>query len=116
MCIQTQTNIHDENRIRFENDEFYIKSEDEMKALFADIPDAVERTHEIAERCNVEFTFGQYHLPEYVPPEGMTCDEYLRKLCYEGLVSRYGKSASSTMPSRTRSLSDRAEARLQAAS
>lgn len=93
MCIQTQTNIHDENRIRFENDEFYIKSEDEMKALFADIPDAVERTHEIAERCNVEFTFGQYHLPEYVPPEGMTCDEYLRKLCYEGLVSRYGKSA-----------------------
>ena len=93
MCIQTQTNIHDENRIRFENDEFYIKSEDEMKALFADIPDAVERTHEIAERCNVEFTFGQYHLPEYVPPEGMSCDEYLRKLCYEGLVGRYGKSA-----------------------
>ena len=93
MCIQTQTNINDENRMKFENDEFYIKSEEEMLELFPDIPDAVYRSHEIAERCNVEFTFGQYHLPEYVPPQGMTCDEYLRKLCYEGLVSRYGESA-----------------------
>lgn len=93
MCIQTQTNVNDENRMRFENDEFYIKSEQEMRALFPDIPDAVERSHEIAERCNVEFTFGDYHLPEYVPPEGMTCDEYLRELCYKGLVGRYGKEA-----------------------
>ena len=93
MCIQTQTNINDENRMKFENDEFYIKSEDEMRELFPDLGDAVDRTHEIAERCNVEFEFGNYHLPEYVPPEGMTCDEYLRNLCYEGLVKRYGREA-----------------------
>ncbi|MBQ6388468.1 MAG: DNA polymerase III subunit alpha [Mogibacterium sp.] len=93
MCIQTQTNVTDENRMRFENDEFYVKSEQEMKDLFPDLPDAVARSHEIAERCNVEFTFGDYHLPEYVPPEGMTCDEYLRELCYQGLVRRYGQDA-----------------------
>lgn len=93
MCIQTQTNINDENRMKFENDEFYVKSEQEMRDLFPDLPDAVSRSHEIAERCNVEFEFGNYHLPEYVPPEGMTCDEYLRELCYEGLISRYGKTA-----------------------
>ena len=93
MCIQTQTNINDENRMKFENDEFYIKSEEEMLSLFPDLPEAVERTHEIAERCNVEFTFGDYHLPEYVPPDGVSCDEYLRSLCYQGLERRYGRDA-----------------------
>ena len=93
MCIQTQTTMEDENHMRFENDEFYMKSEDEMMALFPGHEDAVERTQEIADRCNVEFTFGEYHIPEYIPPEGMTCQEYLRKLCYEGLVRRYGKEA-----------------------
>ena len=93
MCIQTQTNINDENRMKFENDEFYIKSEEEMRELFPDLEDAVDRTHEIAERCNVEFEFGNYHLPEYVPPEGLTCEEYLRKLCYEGLEKRYGSGS-----------------------
>ncbi len=93
MCIQTQSSVADENRMRFGNDEFYIKSEEEMLELFPDMPDAVARTQEIADRCNVEFEFGNYHLPEYVPPEGMTCDEYLRKLCYDGLVGRYGEEA-----------------------
>ena len=93
MCIQTQTNINDENRMKFENDEFYIKSEEEMLSLFPDLPEAVERTHEIAERCNVEFTFGDYHLPEYAPPDGVSCDEYLRSLCYQGLERRYGRDA-----------------------
>ena len=93
MCIQTQTTVTDENRMKFENDEFYVKSEEEMLELFPDMPDAVARTHEIADRCNVEFTFGEYHLPEYIPPDGMTCDDYLRKLCYSGLASRYGDSA-----------------------
>ena len=93
MCIQTQTNINDENRMKFENDEFYIKSEEEMRSLFPGLEDAVERSHEIAERCNVEFTFGDYHLPEYVPPEGKTCTEYLRELCYQGLEKRYGSEA-----------------------
>ena len=93
MCIQTQAKVTDENRMRFENDEFYVKSEQEMLQLFPDIPDAVDRTQEIADRCNVEFEFGNYHLPEYVPPEGMSCDEYLRKLCYDGMVARYGDDA-----------------------
>lgn len=93
MCIQTQTNVTDSNRMKFENDEFYIKSEEEMLSLFPDMPDVVARTQEIADRCKVDFTFGQYHLPEYIPPDGKTCDDYLRELCYDGLISRYGRDA-----------------------
>ncbi|MCQ2567884.1 MAG: DNA polymerase III subunit alpha, partial [Mogibacterium sp.] len=93
MCIQTQANVTDENRMRFENDEFYLKSEEEMRALFPNIPDAVDRTQEIADRCEVEFVFNEYHLPEYIPPDGKSCDEYLRELCYAGLVRRYGEGA-----------------------
>ncbi len=93
MCIQTQTKVTDENRMRFENDEFYVKSEAEMRELFPDMPEVIDRSHEIAERCNVEFEFGNYHLPEYIPPDGRTTDEYLRELCYKGLVRRYGADA-----------------------
>lgn len=93
ICIQTQTTIDEENKMRFENDEFYMKSEEEMRALFPGMEDAIDRTQEIADRCNVEFTFGDYHLPEYIPPDGKTCKDYLRELCYEGLVRRYGESA-----------------------
>lgn len=93
MCIQTQAKVTDENRMRFENDEFYVKSEEEMLELFLGMEDAVERTHEIAMRCNVEFEFGNYHLPQYDPPDGKSCDEYLRELCYAGLERRYGKDA-----------------------
>ncbi|MBR0309011.1 MAG: DNA polymerase III subunit alpha [Mogibacterium sp.] len=93
MCIQTQAKVTNENRMRFENDEFYMKSEAEMRQLFPDMQDAVDRTQEIADRCNVEFEFGNYHLPEYIPPDGKSCDEYLRELCYAGLRRRYGESA-----------------------
>ena len=93
MCIQTQAKVTDENRMRFENDEFYVKSEAEMRELFPDMPDVIDRSHEIAERCNVEFEFGNYHLPEYIPPQGKSTDEYLRELCYKGLVKRYGAEA-----------------------
>ena len=93
MCIQTQTSVNDDNRMKFENDEFYMKSEEEMWALFPDLPQAIEMTQKIADRCNVEFTFGEYHIPEYIPPEGMTCQEYLRELCYKGAVKRYGHHA-----------------------
>ena len=93
MCIQTQAKVTDENRMRFENDEFYVKSEAEMRELFPDMPDAIDRSHEIAERCNVEFEFGNYHLPEYIPPGGRTADDYLRGLCYKGLIDRYGDAA-----------------------
>ena len=93
LAIQTGSTVDDENRMRFANDEFYLKSESEMMELFPDHPEAIENSHKIAERCNVEFEFGEYHLPEFIPPEGMTNKDYLRNLCYEGLERRYGSEA-----------------------
>lgn len=93
LCIQTATTLDDEKRMRFENDEFYMKSEAEMRSLFEDMPEACDITQEIAERCNVEFTFGEYHLPEFVPPAEFDNRAYLRHLCYEGLGRRYGEDA-----------------------
>ncbi|MGF6375778.1 DNA polymerase-3 subunit alpha [Clostridiales Family XIII bacterium PM5-7] len=89
LAIQTATTVDDENRMRFPNDQFYLKSEDEMRKIFAYAPDALDNTQKIAEACNVEFEFGQYHLPEFVPPEGKTNAEYLRELCHQGLKKRY---------------------------
>ena len=91
MCIQTGTTIDEPNRMRFQGDQFYLKSEEEMQVLFAGFPEALENTHKIAERCNVEFTFGQLHLPDFTAPDGMTNREYLRHLCETGLVQRYGQ-------------------------
>ena len=93
LAIQTGSTVDDENRMRFANDEFYLKSESEMMELFPEHPEAIENSHKIAERCNVEFEFGEYHLPEFIPPEGMTNKDYLRKLCYDGLEKRYGSEA-----------------------
>lgn len=93
LAIQTGSTVDDENRMRFANDEFYLKSESEMMELFPDYPEAIENSHKIAERCNVEFEFGEYHLPEFIPPEGMTNKDYLRNLCYDGLERRYGSEA-----------------------
>lgn len=93
LAIQTGARIDDENRMRFANDQFYLKSEDEMRALFPDIPEAIEESHKIAERCNVEFEFGNYHLPEFTSDSGLTNEQYLRELCYKGLEKRYGKDA-----------------------
>ncbi len=89
LAIQTATTIDDEKRMRFPNDQFYLKSEDEMRKIFAYAPEAVENTHKIAMECNVEFVFGQYHLPEFIPPEGKTNRQYLRELCQKGLYERY---------------------------
>ena len=93
LAIQTGSTVDDENRMRFANDEFYLKNEEEMLALFPDHPEAIENSHKIAERCDVEFEFGEYHLPEFIPPEGMNNSEYLRELCYKGLERRYGSDA-----------------------
>ena len=76
--------------MRFPNDEFYLKSEAEMREIFAAVPEAIENTNVIAEACAFDFRFGEYHLPEFVPPEGMTNRDYLRKLCHDGLIARYG--------------------------
>ena len=90
LCIQTGKTINDENRMRFETEEFYLKSEEEMRALFPDVPEAFDNTVKIAERCNVEFTFGKYFLPEFKLPAGVTSLSYLKKLCDEGFRELYG--------------------------
>ena len=97
MCIQMACTVDEENRMRFPNDEFYLKSEEEMRKIFANMPEAVDNAHEIAERCNVEITFGQLHLPDFNAPDGLTNREYLRKLCEEGLGQRYEGSDQETM-------------------
>lgn len=89
LCIGTQKKLMDEDRMKYEGGQYYVKSEEEMKALFSFIPEAIENTEKIAKRCNVEISFGEYHLPEYPVPEGTTAVEYLRKLCEEGFQKRY---------------------------
>ena len=90
LCIQTDHRIDEKNGISFPTDEFYLKSEDEMRALFPDVPEAIENTGKIAERCNVEFEFGKTKLPRYDVPDGMDNFEYFRKECYKGLYKYYG--------------------------
>lgn len=92
LAIQTATSINDENRMRFPNDEFYLKSEEEMRKVFASVPEAIDNTQLVADACNMEFEFGQYHLPEFISPDGKSNEEYLRELCYKGLKERYGSS------------------------
>ena len=77
LCIQTGKTVDDPNRMKFETEEFYLKSEEELRSLFPDVPEAFENTVQIAERCNVEFTFGKYFLPEFKLPEGVTSLSYL---------------------------------------
>ena len=89
MCIQTGTTLLEPTPLAFETDEFYLKDEAEMAALFKDVPDAIENTAKIAKRCQLEFTFGQLKLPAFDAPGGDS-NAYLEKLCREGLVARYG--------------------------
>ncbi len=89
LCIQTGKTVDEPDRMRFETEEFYLKSEDEMRALFPGIDDAIENTAKIAARCNVEFTFHEYHLPSYPVPEGTTNEAFFRKLCMDGFAERY---------------------------
>lgn len=90
LCIQTATNVDDEKRMKFPNDQFYLKSGKEMEKIFARFPEAISNTAVIAEACNVDFTFGKLHLPDFVSPAGKTNEEYLRELCESGLDDRYG--------------------------
>ena len=89
MSIQMGKTVDDPTRMKFETQEFYIKDADEMAALFPEHPEALANTVKIAERCQVEFEFGKYHLPEFDVPDGYTSLEYLQKLCDEGFARRY---------------------------
>ncbi len=94
LCIQTQKKVNDEDRMRYTGGQYYIKSEEEMRALFPYAEQAIENTHDIAERCNVEIVFGEYKLPRYDVPEPYTAWEYLNKLCNEGLREHYDENDS----------------------
>jgi DNA polymerase-3 subunit alpha len=90
LCLQTGSRLQDENRLRYKPGEFYVRSEDEMRALFRYAPEALENTQKIADRCNVTIEFGVTRLPDYKVPEGFDNESYLRYLCEKGLKWRYG--------------------------
>lgn len=91
LCIQTGKTVDDPGRLRFQSDELYLKSAEEMAAKFGELPEALKNTLIIAERCNVELAFGRLHLPDYPIPEGKTPDTYLEELCRQGVKWRYGE-------------------------
>ncbi|MDD3537650.1 MAG: DNA polymerase III subunit alpha [Eubacteriales bacterium] len=90
LCIQTGKTLSDTDRMRFPNDEFYLKSEKEMRDLFASVPEAVDNSLVIANQCDFHFNFKELHIPDFQMPEGKTEESYLRELCEAGLVKRYG--------------------------
>ena len=89
LCIQTGKTVDDTNRMKFQTEEFYLKSEEELRQLFPNCDEAFTNTAKIADMCNVEFTFHEYHLPSFPVPEGYTNEEYFRMLCYAGFAERY---------------------------
>ncbi|MGQ5711595.1 DNA polymerase III subunit alpha [Desulforudis sp. DRI-14] len=93
LCIQTGKTVLDNQRMRFDSQEFFLKSPEEMAAIFGEIPSSLTNTALIAERCQVNLESGKLHLPEYRVPDGYNVDSYLRELCYRGARERYGEVA-----------------------
>ena len=92
LCIGTKSNLSDTDRMRFPNDQFYLKSEQEMRNIFAAVPEAIDNTQEIVDKCNFKFVFGEYHIPVFQIPEMFRSEsEYFEYLCWTGLEHRYGK-------------------------
>ena len=89
LCLQTGKRLSDEDRMRYEGGQYFVKSPEEMSTLFPYAPEALENTYKIAQRCNVEIEFGVTKLPKYDVPEGYTSWEYLNKLCWDGFAERY---------------------------
>ncbi|MBQ7445300.1 MAG: DNA polymerase III subunit alpha [Clostridia bacterium] len=101
LCIQTGKKLADEDRLKFESDQFYLKSPEEMTKLFESVPEAIENTEKIAEMCNLKFELGvQSILPNFEVPDGMTSADYLRKLTYEGAKYRFGDDLSDEIKDR----------------
>ncbi|GAC1409792.1 MAG: DNA polymerase III subunit alpha [Actinomycetota bacterium] len=90
LCIQTNAKINEENRFKFDGQEFYLKTPEEMRSLFREQPEACDATLDIAERCDLSIEFGTMHLPPFTTPDGSTQEDYLRRLTYEGMRRRYG--------------------------
>ncbi len=89
LCIQTGKTIDDPKRMKFQTEEFYLKSESELRELFPNCDEAFENTTKIADMCNLDFVFNEYHLPSFPVPEGFTNEAYFRKLCMDGFSERY---------------------------
>ena len=100
LCIQTGKTINDENRMRFNTEEIYVKSPEEMYENFRNVEPALENTVKIAEMCNVELEFGKLHLPGFTVEEGYTPYEYLKEKCYQGLVRKFGENCSEDIKQR----------------
>ena len=98
LCIQTGKKLQDEDRMRYEGGQYYVKSEEEMRTLFPYAPRALENTQKIADRCHVEIEFGNLKVPKYQTPEGTTAWEYLNQLCFDGLKKRYPDTHESLAP------------------
>ncbi|MDE2940605.1 MAG: DNA polymerase III subunit alpha [Chloroflexota bacterium] len=92
ICIQTNTTVQDEKRLRMEDNSYYVKSPEEMERLFSDYPEALSNTQLIADMCHVELGFGQTHLPKFPTPNDVPADEYLAQLCWEGFRRRYPRA------------------------
>ena len=93
ICLGTQSMLQDQRRMRYVPEQFFLRSAEEMKALFVEVPEAIQNTLEVAEKCNVELTFGKLHYPVFTPPEHLTREGYLRQLLAVGLGRRYGMVA-----------------------
>ncbi len=107
LCLQTGKKLSDEDRMRYEGGQYYVKSEEEMKGLFPYAWEAVENTQRIADRCNVEIEFGVTKLPKFDVPEGYDSWTYLNKLCYDGLTERYGEDHNAPAGATGQSLKER---------
>ena len=105
LCLQTGKKLSDENRMRYEGGQYFVKSEEEMRALFPYAAQAIDNTQKIADRCNVEIEFGVTKLPHFDVPEGYDSWTYLNKLCHEGLVRRYPDKHEELLPKRDYELS-----------
>jgi DNA polymerase-3 subunit alpha len=102
LCIQTGSTMSDPKRWRFSTEEFYLKSADEMRGVFAELPDACRNTLAVAERCNLTLDFGQFHLPRYAVADGHTLETSLEQLAWEGLARRYGPHPAEAIENRLR--------------
>ena len=100
LCIQTGSTVNDENKMEFQTDEFYLKTEDEMRAVFAKYPQALDNTQRIADRCNVTFEFGVRKLPRFDVPNGEDHLDFFRRNCYEGLYRHYGDNPDKSLTDR----------------
>jgi DNA polymerase-3 subunit alpha len=113
ICLQTQSLVADEKRMRYATEQFYLKRPEEMHALFAELPEALQNTLAVAEKCNLLLEFGQLRFPTYQPPDGLSREKYLRHLCAEGLRERYGIEGNNPATAQQKAILDRVEYELR---